>query len=306
MKAAAAALLLVAVFFAYRYARLKRQVGAFTSRMEESFDRMLAGEPAEDRDTDTEDTLFGKLNERLGRAWQIFERRGQENLAERQKLQELISDIAHQSRIPLANQSLCLDTLREETLSQEGRQALNGLQSAGARIGFLLESMIKLSRLETGVIRIKKDKDDLMDTIRLALVPAVPLAAKKQIDLYIDGDASVKVRHDGRWTAEAVLNLLDNAVKYTDEHGRIAVSVRRREVFTEICVSDTGKGIAPERQAQVFLRFYREPEVHAQEGIGIGLYLTRKIIEMQDGYVDVVSRPGEGAAFRIYIPNGGS
>lgn len=296
-------MLLLAVFFGLRYAWLRREVYDFSNRLEDNLDRMLAGNPAEDGSTD--DTLFGKLNEKLTRVWQIFESKRQANLEEKRNLQELISDIAHQSRIPLANEKLYLEILEEETLSQEGRIAVKSLKNQNTRIDFLLESMIKLSRLETGTIQIKKDTDDLMNTIRLALAPAVPLAAKKQIELSIDGGPSVPVLHDGRWTAEAVLNLLDNAVKYTDAGGRIAVTVRRREVFTEIGVSDSGKGIAPERQAQIFRRFYREPEVREKDGIGIGLYLTRKIIEMQNGFVDVVSRPGEGAVFRIYLPNSG-
>jgi len=96
---------------------------------------------------------------------------------------------------------------------------------------------------------------------------------------------------------------LENAVKYTDEDGQIRVTVRRQEIFTVVEVTDTGRGIAAERQAQIFGRFYREPEVHERPGIGIGLYLTRKIIESQDGYVDVVSKPGVGATFRLHLQN---
>lgn len=301
---AGAALFILAAFFLYRYEKLKRDVLEFSDRMEESLDRILAGEPVEEGSA--EESLFGKLNERLNRVWQIFAARGQENRSEREKLQELISDIAHQCRIPLSNQRLYLEILGEEALSSEGRAAAESLENQNSRIEFLLESMIKLSRLETGAIQIRKDTDDLPDTVRLALAPAAPLAAKKNIALYVDGDSPVRVPHDGRWTAEAVLNLLDNAVKYTKENGRIEISLCRREVFTGILVSDTGKGIAPQRQAEIFQRFYREPEVHGQEGIGVGLYLTRKIIEMQNGYVDVLSRPGEGSVFRIWLPNGGS
>lgn len=302
MKVIAALSILMAVFFGWRYRKLKRDVYAFSDRLEESLDGIAAGRPAIEESM--EDTLFDKLNEKLGRVREIFESRGQENEKERQKLQELISDTAHQSRIPLANQRVYLEILEEEDLSPQGLAAVQSLKNQNSRLDFLLESMIKLSRLETGVLQIKKDEKDLMNTIRLALSPVVPLAAKKNIELHITGGESACVEHDGKWTAEAILNLLDNAVKYTNDNGRIWVSVRRREVFTEVCVRDSGKGIPLERQAQIFQRFYREPEVHAQEGIGIGLYLTRKIIELQNGYVDVVSRPGEGAAFCIHLPNG--
>lgn len=119
----------------------------------------------------------------------------------------------------------------------------------------------------------------------------------------MDCDREIQIRHDGKWTEEAIFNLLDNGVKYTDAGGEIHIEVKVQEMFIQICIRDTGKGIAPERQAEIFTRFYREPEVHEQEGIGIGLYLARKIIELQKGYIEVKSEVGEGAEFRIYLLN---
>lgn len=301
MNLAAFVSVLAAAVTGIKYIKRKKDIDEFSSRLEESLDAVIAGEPV--TESKMEDTLFGKLNEKLSRACQIFALKGKENLEEKIKLQELVSDISHQSRIPLANQKIYLEILEEEALSEEGVLAVNSLKNQTARIDFLLESMIKLSRLETGVIQIKKEKGNLMDTIRLALSAIVPLAAKKNIALHIMGEGPVILSHDVKWTMEAVSNLLDNAVKYTNEDGKVEIRVQRQEVFTQICVSDNGKGIMLERQAQVFQRFYREPEVHDKDGIGIGLYLTRKIIEMQEGYVDVVSRPKEGARFRIFLPN---
>ena len=83
----------------------------------------------------------------------------------------------------------------------------------------------------------------------------------------------------------------------------IHVVVCRQELFTKISIEDTGKGIAPERQATIFTRFYREPEVHDKEGIGIGLYLAREIITLQNGYIEVQSQIGQGSKFIIYLPN---
>ena len=78
--------------------------------------------------------------------------------------------------------------------------------------------------------------------------------------------------------------------------------VPRQEIFTKISIRDNGKGIALERQAEIFKRFYREPEVHEEPGIGIGLYLTRKILELQNGYIEVRSQEGEGSGFCLYLP----
>ena len=97
------------------------------------------------------------------------------------------------------------------------------------------------------------------------------------------------------------MNILDNGVKYTAKGGSVWVTVTEQEIFTQIAIRDTGKGIAPLRHAEIFTRFYREPEVHDQEGIGIGLYLAREIIELQKGYIQVHSEEGKGAEFRICL-----
>ena len=85
--------------------------------------------------------------------------------------------------------------------------------------------------------------------------------------------------------------------------GAVSVRVERGPVFTQIAVRDNGKGIARERQGAVFARFYREPEVHDSEGAGLGLYLTRGIIERQGGFVEVSSEPERGSVFTINLPN---
>lgn len=292
--------LAAAGFSGYRYMKIKREVLEFSEQLEESLDLVVAGkQPQEGKQTDT---LFAKLNEKLARIWHIFELKGQENLAEKMRLQELVSDISHQCRIPLSNQNIYLDILKGSLSPEEKNDAVKSLEHQTVRLQFLMESMIKLSRLETGIIQIKKEEKDLAETVRRAVSAVVPFAEKKNIILSMTGDSSVFIGHDVKWTMEAVTNLLDNAVKYTGENGRVEISIHIREIFAEICVTDNGKGILQERQAQIFKRFYREPEVHDQEGIGVGLYLARKITEMQDGYIEVVSRPGEGAAFHIYLP----
>ena len=110
------------------------------------------------------------------------------------------------------------------------------------------------------------------------------------------------IRHDSKWTEEAIYNILDNALKYTEPGGKIHIQTERQELFFKISISDTGKGIAPERQAEIFTRFYREPEVHDKPGVGIGLYLARTIMELQKGYIEVQSEIGKGACFRLYFP----
>ncbi len=106
-------------------------------------------------------------------------------------------------------------------------------------------------------------------------------AEKKEIAVSVDCPEDLTVFHDSKWTSEALFNLLDNAVKYTPAGGKIAVSVVLWEMYVEVKVTDTGKGISESNQAAIFRRFYREEEVHEQQGVGIGLYLAREIVTRQ-------------------------
>ena len=135
-----------------------------------------------------------------------------------------------------------------------------------------------------------------------AMSGIVYAAENKQISVSIDCPEDLTVAHDNKWTAEALFNLLDNAVKYTPAGGKIDVTVEQWEMYLEIKVTDTGKGISESNQAAIFRRFYREEEVHEQPGVGIGLYLAREIITQQGGYIKVVSESGKGSAFSIMLP----
>ena len=118
----------------------------------------------------------------------------------------------------------------------------------------------------------------------------------------MDCPENLIISHDSKWTSEALFNLLDNAVKYTPPGGKISVSVVLWEMYVELKVTDTGKGPSESNQASIFRRFYREEEVHEQQGVGIGLYLAREIVTRQGGYIKVVSEPGHGSEFSIMLP----
>ena len=126
-------------------------------------------------------------------------------------------------------------------------------------------------------------------------------AEKKNIQLSADCDSKLTVKHDPKWTAEAIGNILDNAVKYTPEGGSISVSVRPWQFYTRIDISDTGIGIDEANYNAIFQRFYRAQEVAAEEGVGLGLYLARGIITRQNGYITVKSAKGKGSTFSVFL-----
>ena len=280
---------------------MRKEAAQFAGKVEQALDAIVTGKEWK-RQGELTDSLWDRIETQLAKAEHVFQRKQEESLREKETVKGLISDISHQTRTPLANMKLYVELLEEETLSGEGTGFLAKLCEQTEKMDFLMQSMVKMSRLETGILQIRQEKQDLSETIRRAVADVVPAAAAKEIDLFVDCPDGMMVPHDGKWTQEAVSNILDNAVKYTESGGQIHLSVERQEIFWQIAIADTGKGIAVERQAQIFTRFYREPEVHDKPGVGIGLYLARRIIELQKGYIEVRSETGKGACFRLYLP----
>ena len=215
----------------------------------------------------------------------------------------LVSDISHQVKTPVSNLKMATDTLLEKPMTEAERtDFIRGIRSQTDKLDFLFQALVKTSRLETGVIQLDKKPGRLFDTVAQAMSGIVYAAEKKEIAVSVDCPEDLTVSHDSKWTSEALFNLLDNAVKYTPAGGKIAVSVVLWEMYVEIKVTDTGKGISESNQASIFRRFYREEEVHEQQGVGIGLYLAREIVTRQGGYIKVVSEPGKGSEFSIMLP----
>ncbi len=281
---------------------LKRDIYDFTGKLEVCLKELLNGEKP-DRAEYGQDDLWGKVYDRLCRISDLYMHRSQELYEEKENLKELVSDTSHQAKTPLANIKLYQELLSDETNAAESAEYLTRMGRQVDKLDFLLQSMVKISRLETGTIKIAKSEYPISETLALAVAAVVPKADQKNIQIHVAYDEALRLEHDKKWTAEAVFNVLDNAVKYTDENGNIDISVQQEEIFTRISITDTGKGIPPERQGSIFKRFYREPEVHDAEGVGIGLYLARKIISMQNGYIKVESETGKGSTFHIYLPN---
>lgn len=224
---------------------------------------------------------------------------------EKDKIKSLIADISHQTRTPLANILLYTQLLAEQELSPEGRACAAALESQAGKLRSLMEALVKTSRLEAGVLTPHPKAGPLAPMLEQAAAQFAPRAAEKGIALtLIPTDASAVF--DPKWTAEALCNLLDNAVKYTPAGGTVTVEAIPYQMFCRVDVADSGPGVPEAERAKVFRRFYRSPAAYETEGVGIGLYLTRRIAEGQGGYVKVSSRPGGGSRFSLYLPGDAS
>ena len=215
----------------------------------------------------------------------------------------LVSDISHQVKTPVSNLKMVTDTLlTRQVTEEERREFLQGIRSQTDKLEFLFQALVKTSRLETGAIRLEKKDAPLIDTLAVACSGVVYEAEKKDISVTVDCPDGLRLSHDSKWTAEAIFNLLDNAVKYTPAGGAIRISAEQWEMYVKLDVSDTGKGIPESNQAAIFRRFYREEEVHEEQGVGIGLYLAREIVTKQGGYMKVTSEVGRGSTFSVFLP----
>ena len=279
-----------------------KRLSLFTSDLCQTLDHMIAGDKAPRRPDDSE-TMLARISHRLIRLYQIMQENRRKVDEERQELQALVSDISHQVKTPVSNLKMATDTLLEKPMAEAERSDfIRGIRTQTDKLDFLFQALVKTSRLETGVIQLDKKPGHLFDTVAQAMSGIVYAAEKKEITVSVDCPEDLTLSHDSKWTSEALFNLLDNAVKYTPAGGKIAVSVVLWEMYVEIKVTDTGKGISESNQAAIFRRFYREEEVHEQQGVGIGLYLAREIVTRQGGYIKVVSEPGQGSAFSIMLP----
>ncbi len=281
--------------------RTKKEAERFAGKVETALDAIVTGKEW-NLEEELEDSLWGRTGTQLEKVEQVFRKKEEESLREKESVKGLISDISHQIRTPVANIKLYMELLEGENVSPDAQEFWKKVKGQTEKIDFLIQSMVKMSRLETGILQIHKEEKDLYQTIGRAVSAVVAEASAKEISLYVDCEKPMQIWHDSKWTEEAIYNILDNAVKYTENGGKIQIHARRQELFLQLSISDTGKGIALERQAEIFTRFYREPEVHEKPGVGIGLYLARTIMELQKGYIEVKSEPGKGACFSLYFP----
>ena len=279
----------------------RRQVSLFADDLCETLDALLSGRQPENYQP-YEDSLTAKVQGKLMQYFDIMSEGKRQSQQDKQVIQSLVSDISHQVKTPIANIKMFTNILQQHQLPPEKQaEFLRTMEGQIDKLDFLMQSLIKMSRLETGTFVLHPQEGRLADTIALAMSAVWAKAEAKEISLSADCDSSICVQHDPKWTAEALGNILDNAIKYTPPGGSVTVSVRPWQFYTRVDIADTGIGIAEEHYNDIFQRFYRDPQVASQEGVGLGLYLSNGIITRQKGYISVKSKVGKGTTFSVYL-----
>lgn len=228
----------------------------------------------------------------------------QENLLTKLKeqkdtVQSMITDISHQSAAPISNILLYTELLEEQ--ESVFTEELFVIKEEVQKLDFLIQSLVKAARLETGIITVNTVWGEVQSIFCALKSIYFSQAKRKKIALCIE-DTTATARFDLKWTIEAVSNITENAIKYTPVGGEIRIKAISYQMFVRIDIEDTGIGIAEEEINKIFLRFYRSLDVCESSGVGIGLYLARKIIETEKGYIKAESKKGAGSKFSVFLP----
>lgn len=250
------------------------------------------------------ETRESKLESSLQRVLNRASQKEETAKAERDEVSALLSDLSHQLKTPMANVRMYTELLEDESLQEEERiRFARQAKGQAEKMQWLLENMLRASQLEQGMITFAAEYTGIRETIGKAVSGIYAQASEKEITIKLEPFEDRKLYHNPKWTAEALGNILDNAVKYSPRGGTITVSVQPLEIYTQIAISDRGIGIDRDEYNEIFKRFYRGRRTRQMEGSGLGLYLAQLILNKEKGYITVASQKGEGSSFRIFLLN---
>lgn len=223
-------------------------------------------------------------------------------LSKKQKraLSDSVSDISHQLKTPLTSCLILLDNMAESTHMEEGtrRQFVAEITRQLTSVNWLVQVLLKLSRLDAGVVELKEEEIRIQQLLEQAIDKVALLAEWKEISIQVSGEMQAVIRGDERWLQEAFINLIKNAIEHSPAKGEIQITVEDNQVYTGVRIRDYGCGISMEEQKHIFERFYRSSTAK-EDSVGIGLALAQEIIKRGNGSLTVESEVGQGTTFLI-------
>lgn len=220
---------------------------------------------------------------------------------EKEHLADSLADIAHQLRTPLTSANLILSLLKTTAGERERKDLLRETEELFIQMDWLITSLLKLSRLDAGIVVFQKEQIDVNNLIREALRPLVIPMELHNITLQMDVPKGIGIQGDSAWLSQAIQNILKNCMESVGDDGSIEIKCTENLLFTEIMIHDSGNGFEREDLLHLFDRFYRGKSASAT-GYGIGLALCRMIIIRQGGTIIAKNHPQKGAVFSIRFP----
>jgi two-component system phosphate regulon sensor histidine kinase PhoR len=220
---------------------------------------------------------------------------------------DFVANVSHELRTPLTSIKGYLEALAESesSLSAEGLKFLSILQKQSERMENIVSDILQLAQIESGKEKLQKKSLSVMPVLEKTVAAVSPLANKKGQSIEILSPEPVEIRADSGMLVRIIVNLLDNAIKYTPDGGKIILGCRKGPGFVEIYVKDNGIGIPPADQPRIFERFYRVDRARSREmgGTGLGLSIVKHLMEAHGGTIRVESYPNQGSTFTARFPD---
>ncbi len=218
-------------------------------------------------------------------------------------LRRTIADISHQLKTPIAALNIYNGILQQETADAATVREFTSLSEQELdRIESLVQSLLKMARLDAGAITLERSPENVFDLLEHIKRQYSFRAEQEGKEIALEGDEQTVFSCDRTWLAEAIGNLVKNALDHTAQGDRILVRWQQSPCLTQITVEDTGSGIHSEDLYHIFKRFYRSRFSKDTQGVGLGLPLAKSIVEAHQGSIEVHSKLGQGTAFTINFP----
>ena len=216
------------------------------------------------------------------------------------KLKDSLSDISHQLKTPITSILIMLDNILDDTEMPENirNEFIKDIKREIINIKFLVESILKLSKIDSNTIKFIKKELSIQEIIEEAVKNISMIREIRNVKINVKGNLTDTIICDMKWQVEAITNILKNCVEHSKENGKIDVEYEKNNIYTEIKIVDYGIGIEKQDLSHIFERFYKGKN-SSSDSIGIGLALSKSIIESNNGYIEVESELGKGTIFTI-------
>lgn len=279
------------VQYTYFFKKVRRLTLAANKILDEDYTYLIN----EDKEGD-----FSKLAVEFSNVRRIIKNNISITQKEKQYLVELLQNISHQFKTKLATMILYNDILLNRKITEEQRVKFlkdNSMQLENMNL--MIQSILKLARLDANTVDYLKKDESLNHTVREVINSFDEFAKTREVNLKINDCEEITLLQDKFWLKEAFNNIIKNCIEHTPKGGSVEVSLESKKVFYRVIIKDTGEGIEQSDLANIFNRFYKSRVSNKKDSVGIGLSISKSIIESHNGYIDIKSDVGIGTSFII-------
>lgn len=287
-------IVLIMVFYLYLRYRQKRinEITDYVERVSNKDYTLGIEENSEDE--------LNRLKNELYKITVMLKEQAEQSIEQKEALAASVSDISHQLKTPLTSVLILLDNLEQnENMNQATRERfITEIARQIEGMNWLVISLLKLSKLDAGVVEFES-KDIYLNDLLLEITSNLEIMAEiKEVEIVLECNHKIKIKGDYNWNKEAIQNIVKNAIEHSKNKTKVKIIVEENSIYTQLLIKDEGEGINQEDLKHIFDRFYKAKNA-SENSFGIGLSLSKTIIEKQNGYIEVESKEGKGTIFKI-------